>query len=120
MNTRQMTREIRLGHWRKLINERNASGKTIAEFCEEQEISPKMYYYWQRQLREAAYQEISCQNQLGRVSENTPVFAKIEFKRPEYDATVLIVRIGGIECEIRNGAGKDTIENTLSALQKLC
>ena len=120
MNTRQMTRDIRLGHWRKLINERNASGKTIAKFCEEQEISPKMYYYWQRKLRESAYLELGYKGQSDSVTESPPVFAEIELKRPECENAAVIVRIGGASCEIKNGAGKDIIENTINALKKIC
>jgi hypothetical protein len=54
-----MTLEIRLRHWAGLINEKNAGGKTIREFCEYQGISTKTYYYWQRKCREAAYSHIA-------------------------------------------------------------
>jgi hypothetical protein len=58
MDTRNITREVRLKRWADVINERNASGKTIKLFCEEQNICAKTYYYWQRQLREAAVERM--------------------------------------------------------------
>jgi len=57
MDTRSLTKEIRLRHWAELINERNASGKTVRAWCVEQGISTKTYYYRQNQLRRASCPE---------------------------------------------------------------
>jgi hypothetical protein len=59
MNTRNMTFEVRLNYWAQVINEKNASGKTVKEFCEGQGCSGKTFFYWQKKLREAAYMQMS-------------------------------------------------------------
>jgi transposase-like protein len=119
MSTRSITREVRLKHWASLINERLSSGKTVAKFCEEHEICVKTYYYWLKQVREAAYLT-EYQNQGNSLTESAPVFAELNFRQAEPGIGAIIVRIGGASCEIRNGAGKDIIENTLFALNRLC
>ena len=119
MDTRNITREVRLRHWATLINEKNDSGKTIKAFCEGHGLRPKTYHYWQRKLREAAYLE-EYQSQKPELPGDVPVFAEIGINRPKSISGDITVRIGGISCEIRNGAEKDIIENTLCAMSLLC
>jgi len=59
MDTRKMTREVRIEYWKNVIGERATSGKTVVGFCKEYGINTKSYYYWQNQLRELAYTEAS-------------------------------------------------------------
>lgn len=37
--------------WRRLLRERQASGKSVAMFCGERGIGAHQFYWWQRQLR---------------------------------------------------------------------
>ena len=54
MDTRSIASEYRLSHWAGLIRDRNASGKSIRSYCRSAGICEKVYYYWQRKVREAA------------------------------------------------------------------
>lgn len=47
MGVQETTREYRLRQWMRIISERNVSGKTVKNWCEEQGIKPKSCYYWQ-------------------------------------------------------------------------
>ena len=58
INTREIAAEYRLSHWSSIIQERNASGKSIKSYCESIGIRTNVYFYWQRKLREAACQEL--------------------------------------------------------------
>ena len=53
MNTREIASEYRLSHWAGVLQERNASGMSIKEFCKTAGLRECVYYYWQRKLREA-------------------------------------------------------------------
>ena len=59
MNIRQLTQDVRLRHWAEQMHSRQASGLSIRKWCREQGVSEKVYYYWQRKLREAAAKQIT-------------------------------------------------------------
>ena len=50
--TRAATKQIRLQHWRKVIQDRAESGLTVKEYCEQHNITKDSYYYWLRTVRE--------------------------------------------------------------------
>jgi len=58
INTRELASEYRLSHWSGIIQERNASGKSIKAYCESIGLHQNVYHYWQRKLREAACAEM--------------------------------------------------------------
>jgi hypothetical protein len=45
------TPETRRDHWRQLMNEQEASGKSVRTFCREKDISEFSFYSWRRRLR---------------------------------------------------------------------
>ena len=49
--------EYRMQNWAVLIQECKASGLTNKEFCRQQGISEKSYYYWLRKLRNQVIEE---------------------------------------------------------------
>ena len=54
MNTRALASEVRMSHWSEVIEERNASGLSVREYCKKSGIRENAYFYWQRKLREVA------------------------------------------------------------------
>lgn len=62
MDTRKIASEYRLAHWGGLLQERVASGQSIAGFCTATGISRNTYFYWQRKLREAACNRLAEEN----------------------------------------------------------
>ena len=50
----QVRSQYRMREWAKVIQECEASGLSNKEFCEQNGVSIKSYYYWLRKLREAA------------------------------------------------------------------
>ena len=59
MNTREIASEYRLSHWASVLQERNASGQSIKEYCKASGLREHVYYYWQRKIREAACEQLS-------------------------------------------------------------
>jgi len=55
----EIAKEFRLVHWVEIVREREASGVSIREFCENEGIHENKYYYWQRKLREEACKELA-------------------------------------------------------------
>lgn len=58
MDTRGMTKQVRLSQWAGVMRERKESGMSIRSWCQEQGINEKTYYYWQRRLRKEAYEQL--------------------------------------------------------------
>ena len=59
MNTREIAMEFRLTHWAQIVQERSASGQSVRAYCQTAGICEKVYYYWQRKLREAACKQLA-------------------------------------------------------------
>lgn len=59
MDIQKVTSEYRLSQWMQVIQERQCSGQSIKEFCQEKGISKHAYFYWQRQLRKVACTALS-------------------------------------------------------------
>ena len=54
MDTRIATTQIRMQNWVEIIQDRNASGLTIDDYCKAHELSQNAYFYWLRKIRNAA------------------------------------------------------------------
>lgn len=78
----ESTRKVRRSKWMDLIQQWAASGQTKVEWCRQNGISIKSFYYWQRQLRQEAYCQQVEQNAAVAVPAEVrqtpkPVFAEI-------------------------------------------
>ena len=94
--------------WVERIAECRGSGLSVGEWCRDNEISEKTYYYWQRRLyqqmvstaEQVSFAEIPREVQTGRCGEVT---AKISMP--------------GASVEICPGADAETIRAILEALR---
>ncbi len=50
------THEVRLLQWQEIIQAQLASGQNKREWCRENGISEKQFFYWQRRLRKELYE----------------------------------------------------------------
>jgi hypothetical protein len=57
MNTKLATTQIRLQNWALTIKDRQSSGLSVKDYCEQHSISKDAYYYWLRKVKEAALAE---------------------------------------------------------------
>lgn len=126
-----MKNEMKLVEWTRLIEQRVKSGKTIKAWCEAQGIRRRLYYYWQRRVREAAVKNVAIfypgitnspiieeATSLPMVENATPEFARIEIKNTG-SILAMSIRAGMAECEIYNGADIDIVERALLTLLKI-
>lgn len=56
----KITHEMRLAQWSKLFQECNESGLPKLEWCKQNSINYKLFFYWQRRVREEAYNSITA------------------------------------------------------------
>ena len=77
VNTREIAAEYRLSHWAQIMRERVKRELTIRAYCKQIGICENTYFYWQRRLRKAAYEQLS-KNEAEQKSATQPCFVEIE------------------------------------------
>lgn len=78
----KITHEVRLSNWKAVVEQCQSrpKGQTIASWCQENDISVKQYYYWQRRVRKNAVQETPASLlPLSSQEESQVSFAEISF-----------------------------------------
>ena len=106
-----LSKQERLESWTARIMACRGSGMTVRAWCQENGLSEKTYYYWQRRL----FQALSEQQQ----AIQQPAFAEITPApkvRPSGGVAVT-VRISGVEADIYNGADAVAVETVLRVLK---
>lgn len=103
-----LSKQGRLEQWSWKIAACRGSGMTVRAWCQENGISEKTYYYWQRQL----FQELTrAQAQGGRFADITPS------KAVDSCQIAARIHISGSEVEIYNGADAATLEAMFRGLR---
>lgn len=123
MDVQRVTHEIRLRQWAGIVKGCRGSGKTIKSWCEEQGVNIKSYYYWQKQVREAACHELSAyQGQAIKAVSATSDLVFAELRIPEVNKaadTAVTIRLNNAVIEIHNGAEATVIESALRVLKNI-
>ena len=111
--------QVRAETWRSLISTCQQSGQTVANWCQENNINIKTYYYWLRKLRKM---ELSEKELPVAVPETKPVvFKQLEVKPPlEGTQAAVIIRLPAATIEVADGTSQATVEAVLLALKCLC
>ena len=95
----KLNADQRLAVWTQRIADCRSSGKGVKHWCQENDISEKTYYYWQRRIFKIA-----------REHQDTE-FAELHSFRP-ISSVAASVEISGVNVQVYAGAD----ESTLSAL----
>ena len=102
-NVIQVRNEYRKQQWTQIIRECQSSGLSTKEYCRQQGISEKTYYYWQRKLRSES-------------AEGIPQI--VEMEPPAVEDKVYI-RFRGTELTLPTGTDVEAIAAVLRSLQQL-
>ena len=75
--------QVKYQQWSEMINSRCASGMSVVEWCTENEVNPKTYYYRLKRLRKTTVEALKSQDivPLSAVPEGTDVSERIEVIR---------------------------------------
>lgn len=61
MDTRLVTKQVKIQQWAGIIKSRAESGLTISEYCNTHGLTKHQYYYWLKKVRTAAIEESGLQ-----------------------------------------------------------
>lgn len=123
INTKQVTREYRLGYWAQVMQTRANSGQSVQDFCAMEGISKNTYFYWQRKLREAAYMKIAEQNASAETTQVPNGWARLTQSataEPSQTTDVkLTIDVNGYRISVANGADIEILANVCRTLKAL-
>ena len=94
-NSLEIRTKVRMAQWQSIIKECKEYGMTVAEFCEDRNISWHAYYYWLRKIREFITQPQSSETEFVQLP------SPMEVAAPTNPGTIT-VRIGGIAVEVED------------------
>lgn len=116
----KLTHEIRLQHWRQIVTDCRSSELSIKDWCENHQINVKTYYAWQKRVCQETYPTLCIQPEKSPEVLSTPqvpVFAEVAQPLRPKEAIALTIEKNGLMIHIYEGAARQTIEATLSALR---
>lgn len=110
--------EKRLAQWTKVIEECNASGLTKRQWCQENNISEKVFHYWQRRVREAVLEkETPKSDNLPTIVELSAPVKKEDNPLPSVQTqTAAVLHVNGTVIEITEAASADFIQKLLGVV----
>lgn len=103
--------EYRLQQWAQVVKECSASGLSNREFCRQNHISEKTYYYWIRRLRQAAASQMAAEPTL------VPLNSKVPEEKSETD--MLQIKFRSAELMLPAGVDLDAVTALLKSVQAL-
>lgn len=113
------THQVRCEQWTQIINNCLSSGKSKKSWCQENGISEKSFYYWQRILRNEAYiemKQLPAKTSVPQTPELPVAFVELKPTTAETEPISLfkpdiILRRGKIVLEISNTASPELMKN---------
>ena len=120
MGIREITTEIRLTQWTQIMQERIASGLSVAAFCKERGIGRHSYFYWQKKLREAAVSRMVPTAEPSQALVPIGWAAVMEETAPVLESQTLTLRIGSAEIEVREGFDEALLASVIKTLSQSC
>lgn len=127
MNTREIVEEYRLSHWARIMRERKDSGMSIRAYCRQEGFHENVYYYWQKKLREAAYDELARRETLQSSTPEGWALCTAETKPPALAAkgentqtAQIVVEVNGLRITVSNGYPPEQLARLLRELVETC
>lgn len=96
--------DLRLQNWTEVIRAKQESGLSNREFCAQNGITEKTYYYWLRKVRQAA---LECAS---------PELVRLEDAHPVSDHTIRI-RYGSAELNLPDNVDLAAVAALLDSLR---
>ena len=98
----QLTREVRYSKWAEIIMAANNSGLSKAEYCRQNGIDNKSFFYYQRRIRQGLYD-------IAQAERPQLVELPISERQKTLSGVVAVIHAGNISIEIADGISESTL-----------
>jgi len=115
----KITHEMRLMQWVPIIRECRGSGMTVKAWCLENNVNEKQFYYWQRRIREEAFD--SLKNTGSQIQTNfvqLPVPIDSSRNTPAFVAD-MVIHIGDNLLELSNTVSEELLSMVLKVMSNV-
>lgn len=112
----KITHEVRLANWTNLIQDCLSSGLSKKQWCLENQVNEKQFYYWQRRVREEVYKEQVSAAEPKQVTTFVEVPPLSKLEKPLLSNPSAQIRVNGCTIEIADSASDIFIRRLLGAL----
>ena len=121
----KITHEARLNNWKHIIEECNnrPNGVTVKQWLSDNGIHEKVYYYWLRRVRQAAYDQLKTENTGSLVPSpnNSVSYAEITLTQSiptrSRDNAVAVLSTGNISIDISESASEEFLIKLMRAMR---
>lgn len=114
--------QLNIQKWLEIIHQCRDSGLSNQQWCEENDISLKSYYYWLAKIRKMAIENLPHKRSARTVSNELPaatVFATIPvINHCPADAAPVIIRAGSAVIEITADTPDSLIQSVILAASR--
>ena len=118
------THEVRMEHWKAIVQQCQArpERQTASSWLAENGVNDNQYYYWLRQIRREAYEEMKTRSlpansNAGNPDSSEVTFAEIPVSFNRNDTCQQVADLSGfrVDAVVRIGAATIAVSNTVSA-----
>jgi hypothetical protein len=123
VKVQNLTHEVRLQKWSGIVKSCRSSGKTIKNWCGENNINLKTYYYWQKRVCQAACRELYLPQESTpqpALLNDGPAFAELRIPNQQAGKVAVTIERRDTHIHIYHGADAATVRAALAALGRLC
>lgn len=116
MSIKDSTREYRLSQWLPIIKECRNSGMSVKDWCEQNNVNEKRFYYWQRKIREAATEALpSVTKQPAFVQVPAPIKSPNPLEMPTFIPS-MVLKVGNVSLELSDTVQSELLASVLKVL----
>ena len=128
MSTKSILHQAKLNEWASLFADQKSSGLSVAEWCKQNNLSQYKFFYWKRQLKEEAIEQVLPEIvplTMPSVQPNEPLAIPTATVDSETCASCAIftsklcarLYINGICIELDSSANETFIKNIIKAVR---
>ena len=107
-----VTQNVRLQQWTAIIQDRQASGLKVDDYCSEHNISRNAYYYWLRKVKAAA-----IENSGNLFAEVNPSFQKMMPEHLESGCSPVSICLGDAVIHVNEDASSCLLHMVIEAVR---
>ena len=103
----KVKKEVKLAQWAEMVKSRNESGLTVTDWCKQNSINLKTYYYRLKRLRQAVCNEIE-QHDIVHIEPTAGT---------EIAAVKIELSMGDVKISLPDNFNDDTLKRLLGVLR---
>ena len=103
----KVKKEVKLAQWAEMVRTRNESGLTVTDWCKENGINLKTYYYRLKRMRQAVCNEI----------EQHDIVPLVPNAGAETTAEKIELSVGDVKVSLPDNFNEDTLRRLLGVLR---